>query len=370
MTSDTEGDRRLVRRAARGVAVTVTLGTALVVLAMSLLVWELSRQESAEVSNVRTPSSVASSTQPSGAMQSSGTTAGSGTTGRTEPRGGDAAQDLSAAAGIALVALLGGALAGSLGWVAAHRASRPLSEALAVQRRFVADASHELRTPLAILHTRAQLLQRRTAADDPRRATVDQLVADSRMLGEVVTDLLVVAQLDHGAPATETVRVPELLAETARSFGVLADEAGVRLEVSPTPADLLVPGSRTALRRAVSCLVDNALAHTPRGGRVVVSAGASVTPGMVALSVTDDGEGLPADRERLLERFTRGHRATPGMPRFGLGLALAREVAEAHGGSLTLADAAGGGAVATLTVRASSTPVERSVTGDGAGEPA
>ncbi|WP_449386453.1 histidine kinase dimerization/phospho-acceptor domain-containing protein [Cellulomonas soli] len=95
---------------------------------------------------------------------------------------------------LAVVVVVGTLSAGAVGLLAARRAVRPVQDALATQRRFVADASHELRTPLTVVHTRAQLLLARTASDDPRRPVTAQLVEDTRVLGEVVTDLLVSAQ--------------------------------------------------------------------------------------------------------------------------------------------------------------------------------
>ncbi|MGN8246884.1 sensor histidine kinase [Cellulomonas soli] len=250
---------------------------------------------------------------------------------------------------LAVVVVVGTLSAGAVGLLAARRAVRPVQEALATQRRFVADASHELRTPLTVVHTRAQLLLARTAPDDPRRPVTAQLVEDTRVLGEVVTDLLVSAQLEGqgGALAREPVDVLPLLHAVADSFEAIAH--GVHLEVSGAPVS--VPAAPTALRRAVACLVDNALAHSPAGGGVVVGAEHDAARGLVRISVADEGEGFPAsaeDRRRLTARFEQGARSDSSRPRFGLGLALVREVAERHGGRLVLGDRDGGGALATI----------------------
>jgi signal transduction histidine kinase len=130
---------------------------------------------------------------------------------------------------------------------------------------------------------------------------------------------------------------------------VLATGAQVSLSSTST-ARQQVRGSRSALRRALTALVDNALAHTPAGGHVLIS---TVDRGdRVLITVTDDGEGLAGDdADRLTERFARGLGSGGGVGggrRFGLGLSLVREVATAHGGTFTLTEGSRGGAVATI----------------------
>jgi len=249
--------------------------------------------------------------------------------------------------------LLGIAAAALLGWLVARRAVRPLGDALALQRRFVADASHELRTPLAILNTRAQLLRRRAAEDEPNRADLDRLIDDSRAMAEIVNDLLISA--DMARRPAERVRTD--LAEIARvvtdSFAAIADPAGITLTAVATdgPADVL--GSPVALRRAAAALVDNALGHTPRGGTVTVTT--RHRGSHVELEVADDGEGLdPDDAARLTQRFARGTDAPSEGRRFGLGLALVNDVVHAHGGSFRLDGRPGLGATATITLPSAS----------------
>ncbi len=254
---------------------------------------------------------------------------------------------------IIIAAIVGIVIAGLLGFLIARRAVAPLGEALALQRRFVADAGHELRTPLTVLHTRAQLLARRLSPADPARPVVDQLLDDSRVLGEIVDEMLESAALGGDPRRGEPLSSAELVQEAAASMQVLAGAAGVSLTVQ-TPVELQIRGSRTALRRALTALVDNALSHTPAGGTVVI---ATVAAGdRVLITVTDDGEGLPdEDAERLTERFARGQASATrvgGGRRFGLGLSLVREVATAHGGTFTLAGRPGAGVRATIDLPA------------------
>ncbi len=247
--------------------------------------------------------------------------------------------------------VIGIGVAGLVGFVVARRAVEPLGDALARQRRFVADAGHELRTPLTALHTRAQLVARRMAVDDPYRPVMDQLLDDSRVLGEIVDELLASAQLASDPAFGEPVEVAELVAEVIAEMAVLADGRGVDLRAAPI-APAFVNGSRTALRRALTALVDNALGHTRSGGHIVVA----VTPGsaIIGLTVTDDGEGIAGgDPDRLTERFARGASpsGTSAGRRFGLGLSLVSEVARSHGGEFRLVPAPSGqGAQAVLTL--------------------
>jgi signal transduction histidine kinase len=258
-----------------------------------------------------------------------------------------------------VVGVLGAAL---LGILLGRRAVRPLGRALELQRRFVADASHELRTPLAVLHTRAQLIQRRLsrdAAHDGRRPAdeyiddhVSQLVADTRALGEVVEDLLLSAELQRKPDVGDLVDVGDLAHDLVRSVRPHADERGITLSAEISgDQPLLVLGVRSSLRRALAALVDNALGHNHPGGRVTVYA--CRRKHGVELTVEDDGDGLdPAQADQLLQRFARGPETGGQGRRFGLGLALVREVLHAHSGSLTIDGCPGEGARFTMTLPA------------------
>ncbi|GAA2432856.1 HAMP domain-containing sensor histidine kinase [Streptomyces glaucus] len=249
---------------------------------------------------------------------------------------------------LSVAEVVGLAAAAVTGTVLGRRAVAPLAEALARQRRFVADASHELRTPITRVHTRAQVLARRAAAEglpSAHREGLALLVASLGRLGEVLDDLLSSATLTAGQTWRAMRRRVDLVA-LARS--AVADEAervrerGLTVRVDGPPHPLWVDGVASALRRAVGELLANAIAHTPPGGRIEVALSRSGTT--VVLVVTDTGAGFDAgEAERLFRRFHRG-----GGGRYGLGLALLREVVTSHGGTVVAAGRPGRGARFTL----------------------
>jgi signal transduction histidine kinase len=251
---------------------------------------------------------------------------------------------LTATLAAGLVGMAGAAL---VGWFVARRAMAPLGEALDRQSRFVADAAHELRTPLTLMSTRAQLLVRDAgqASPDRTRAEVAALAADAAQLNEVVEDLLLSAQLSGGLDRRQPVALDRIAADALVAVRPYAGELGIRLTAELRPA--MVRGVPTALRRVVDALVDNAISYSPPGGQVAVRVHPAGSD--VVLEVADQGAGLDQLAVgRLFERFAHGPQ--PGRrARFGIGLALVREVIGAHGGRVEAATA-GPGRGSTFTV--------------------
>ena len=236
-----------------------------------------------------------------------------------------------------IAGVAGIALAGLVGWLSARSAIRPLGEALALQRRFVQDASHELRTPLAILDARIQLAQRDAAEDPTSLRHLAKIREDAATLAGIVNELLLAATAAVPAPAAAPVDVAELGSSVAESLQPLASEMDIRLGFSAegSPRARIEPN---ALRRAVLALADNALAHTPPGGRVLISVGAG--PGQAVITVADTGTGITGvDQERIFDRFVRtsSRDGLQGQRSFGIGLSLVREIAMAAGGTVEVA---------------------------------
>ena len=214
--------------------------------------------------------------------------------------------------------------------------SSRLAAALEEQKRFVADASHELRTPLATIRADAGFLAERPDADPADRAeAVADLRAEADRMSRLVDDLLVLARTDAlPEPVRRPVDLGALAADVARV-------AGVPAAVGPGP---VVLGDEEMLRRAVRCVVDNAVRH---GGAPVEVTVTRSGPWAV-LAVRDHGAGFPPEAvDRVFERFYRADPARSG-PGSGLGLAISRAVVALHGGGVDARNVPDGGAVVTL----------------------
>ncbi|MER5768823.1 HAMP domain-containing sensor histidine kinase [Streptomyces sp. NPDC001985] len=228
------------------------------------------------------------------------------------------------------------------------RLARTTNETLAAlesseerQRRFVADASHELRSPIASLRTQLEV-----GAAHPELLDVPGAVEDTVRLQQLAADLLLLARLDAGEkPGLARLDLGALVSEEASQR--MSDRIPVMVEAVP---GLEVSGSRSQLARVLGNLLDNAQRHAA----TAVSATVRGDGRQVVLAVADDGAGVPeAERERIFERFVRLDDArTRDDGGAGLGLAIARDVAERHGGSLTVGGAAAGGALFELRLPA------------------
>ena len=217
-----------------------------------------------------------------------------------------------------------------------------LQAAAVRQQQFVADASHELRSPVAAIRTELEVAQR-TAGPGEWPAVAERLLREEARLEEVITDLLLLASLDEGAalpPPSPVDLAEEARAEVERRGG---RAGGARIDVE-ADEPVMVAGSPTQLRRALSNLVDNAGRHATGTVRVAVHE----RGGRARVLVDDDGPGIPeADRARVFERFTRldAHRGRNGIDGgSGLGLSLVQRIAERHHGRVTVDTAPIGGA--------------------------
>ena len=234
-----------------------------------------------------------------------------------------------------------------------RRAVAPLAAALALQRRFVADASHELRTPLTLLSTRAQLARRALGPDADVmtvRSDVERLVTDTEHLTAILDDLLLAAD-PREALVDEVVVMADLVGDAVESAKPLAARHGVALAWAAEDERSSVRGSLASLRRAVTALLDNAIRHAD--GAVCVTV--DTDGGDVVVDVRDDGPGVAPDvMVTMFDRFataeSRDHPDTPR--RYGLGLALVNEVAALHGGGVSIVDTGRRGATLRLRLPA------------------
>lgn len=215
-----------------------------------------------------------------------------------------------------------------------------LESAVERQRRFVADASHELRSPIASLRTQLEV-----AEAHPELLDLPGAVHDTVRLQDLAADLLLLARIDAG----------ERPVGARLDLATLVDEELDRRTTDPHPTTAQplesaeVTGSRGQLARILGNLLDNAQRHTTSRVRVSVRTTEHPAPTAI-LEVADDGTGVPEqEHDRVFERFVRldDARSRDGGGA-GLGLAIAREVATRHGGTLTLTSAPEGGALFTL----------------------
>ena len=219
---------------------------------------------------------------------------------------------------------------GLASWGISRRAVAPIGAALRMQRAFVADASHELRTPLTVLDTRLQVLTRKLRRAEPYEDTLSAARRDTGIMIALVTDLLLVAEASAAeVRADEGADLRPVVLSSAGDLQLLAAERGVTIAVT-VENEGRVALSETSLRRALVVLIDNAVAHSPDGATVLVSA--EVERGRAVVRVQDSGTGiLGIDVGQVFERFAHGE--TTGQRRgFGIGLSLVRDLAVRHGG--------------------------------------
>jgi len=207
-----------------------------------------------------------------------------------------------------------------------------LASVLQAQRQFMADASHELRTPVSIARTAAQVTLSSSRAEAEYRDSLSVINAQMRRLTQVVDDMFMLALADLDARPLERSELyfNEIVADCVRSGRVLALPRGVQVDLAGDDVDIATRGDEGLLRQLVMNLLDNGIRHAPDGGHVRV---ALRRDGDIAeLSIEDSGAGIPAaEQGRVFERFVRLGRPGAGG---GLGLAIARWVAEQHGGHL------------------------------------
>jgi signal transduction histidine kinase len=217
-----------------------------------------------------------------------------------------------------------------------------LATALNAQRQFMADASHELRTPVSIVRTTAQVaLGRNDRESVEYRESLAIVEEQTARMTRLVDAMFLLARAEvKGIPVhREPLYLDELVNEAVRGLRVLAAARDVSVQVEGQD-ELPMQGDPQLLRQMIGNLLDNAIRFARPGGLVRVRLSRDSTT--VQMTVIDDGPGVAAgDRDRIFERFVRADMRSDGA---GLGLPIARWVAEAHGGRLILADSSAPGA--------------------------
>jgi heavy metal sensor kinase len=216
--------------------------------------------------------------------------------------------------------------------------------------RFTADASHDLRTPLALIRTSAELVLRRPRSEPDYREALTRILATSEETTELIEQLLMLARADANAAQLklESTNLRAVLRRVAQKSRVLASGKGLAFSESLPPQHALLMANEPALERLLMCVVDNAVKYTPAGGHL--SLALFLVNGHAAIEIQDTGIGIAEkDLPHVFERFYRADQVRSRETRgSGLGLSIARWIAESHNGTIELNSRLGQGTKVTV----------------------
>ena len=221
-------------------------------------------------------------------------------------------------------------------------------------RRFTADASHELKTPLTVLRSGIERAITHPQVSPEVLEVLEETLLEVKRMTELVDSLLTLARADEGrAPLhVEQVDLRDLMNETAETAGILGEQASVSVSVAAPRRSQILSVDRNRMRQLLMNLLTNAIKYTPAGGKVTFDA--SVREGNVVFTVSDTGIGIaPGEMPHVFNRFWRADPArsrTGQRSGAGLGLAISKWIAEAHGGSIQINSRAGKGTTMIVTV--------------------
>ena len=221
-----------------------------------------------------------------------------------------------------------------------HWATRPVEKAWKQQHQFLSDASHELKTPLTVILSNAELLEQTELPDKPARWT-DNILSEAGRMRSLVEEMLTLARADNmvRTAVMAEVSLSDVAADCALAFEPVAFEAGKPLEYQIADGTLVL-GDGDKLRQLISILLDNAIKYGADGGTITLSL--QKTDRQARLTVSNPGDPIPPEQlGRLFERFYRADVSRGEKSGFGLGLPIARTIAEEHKGTLRAESDAG-----------------------------
>ena len=221
-----------------------------------------------------------------------------------------------------------------------HWATRPVEKAWKQQRQFLSAASHELKTPLTVILSNAELLEQTELPDKPARWT-DNILSEAGRMRSLVEEMLTLARADNmvRTAVMAEVSLSDVAADCALAFEPVAFEAGKPLEYQIADGTLVL-GDGDKLRQLISILLDNAIKYGADGGTITLSL--QKTDRQARLTVSNPGDPIPPEQlGRLFERFYRADVSRGEKSGFGLGLPIARTIAEEHKGTLRAESDAG-----------------------------
>jgi signal transduction histidine kinase len=231
------------------------------------------------------------------------------------------------------------------------------------RRDLIANVSHELKTPLTAVKGFMELLENEGLGEERRREFLGLMSQEVGRLERLVAEQLELARLDAGALALvrESVDLGELASEIAASRHLLAEREGVELAASLPGLEVIVDADAARVEQILLILLDNAIRHTPAGGKIIVGVGRDGGYGTV--SVRDTGTGISQDSQQFVfDRFYQADLSREGQG-LGLGLAIARGLADAHGGSIEVRSTPQVGSVFTVRLPLAQTPTPVEATG-------
>lgn len=226
--------------------------------------------------------------------------------------------------GVAMVALF------FLAVFLAKRIVRPLEQSYQKQKQFISDAGHELKTPVSVVSTNAEMLRRELGNNQ----WLSNIQYENERMGLLVRQLLELARTENVAPQLEVLDFSRLVAGESLPFESVAFEKGLKLSANIAPG-LMVTGDSTKLKQLVSILIDNGLEHSCVGGEVSVQLHSDHN--CAKLCVINEGDEIPKEqRGQIFERFYRADEVRSDSGHFGLGLAIAKAVVNAHKGKISV----------------------------------
>jgi len=243
-------------------------------------------------------------------------------------------------------ALAGLFLVAAGGWLLVRKSTAPVELTMETMRRFMADAAHELRTPIAVVRSQAEVALQRERDAEGYAEAMRRVEREAVRLGATVEDLLTLARADAGERPVERKRIflDDLALDAASAARALAERRGVALEVGAFEEGV-VEGDPALVRQLLMIVLDNAVKFTPAGGRVRLDV--SAPGGQAEVVVADTGVGITAEQlPHIFERFYRGDPSRArgnGAEGAGLGLAIARWIADAHGARIDVTSEPGRG---------------------------
>ncbi len=234
------------------------------------------------------------------------------------------------------------------GWLLARKSVAPVEHTMQQMRRFMADAAHELRTPVAVIRSRVDVTLERPRDAAAYETALAELRGEAERLAMLVNDLFTLARADADERAFTPVRVQldEVVLEAVTTAGWIASRRNITLDVAEAD-EAVITGDAALLRQLVLIVLDNAIKFSHAGGAITI--GVHAEPAVAMLSVRDAGVGIaPEDVPRAFDRFYRAESARGVTAGAGLGLAIAKWIADVHGAQIAIAPAQGRGTLVTV----------------------